>query len=105
MDPKLVLSRKEAIPGGFLVTHHEKPKKFIGVKAWRKTSSEKFLRMTVTQRNSNPIPNFEAQRGLMEKAAKSMKPKQRGGRPPERHGITGITRFAKLSLGPGHNLG
>jgi hypothetical protein len=75
LNPKLVVSRKEPIPTGFLVTHHEKSKKFISVKAWRKTSSGKFLRISVTQRNSNPIPNFEAQRGWMEKVAKSMKPK------------------------------
>lgn len=75
LNPKLVVSRKETIPGGFLVTVHEKSKKFIGVTAWRKTGSGKHLRMTVTQRNSNAIPSFEAQRGWMEKVAKSMKPK------------------------------
>lgn len=72
LNPKLVVSRKEAIPGGFLVTVHEPEKRFIKVTAWRKTGAGKHLRITVTQRNSNAIPNFAAQRGWMEKVAKSL---------------------------------
>ncbi len=64
---------KQKLADGYLVASHEKANAFLHVKIWRKHSSGKLVGFSIMQRNSEGIPNFDAQRGWMLNVARSFK--------------------------------
>lgn len=71
MVDKDVVSRKEAIPGGFVVTHHGAKKGLVTVHTW-KAAGDKTVTCRAAQAKTGGVPSFEKTKAWLEKICLSV---------------------------------